>query len=463
MAFNCKMTRNISLNPDASSTEGGNCGSADIASGGIRERIFVYNIDDIDNLQYENDMRYDNNLIVETIITQEAYYFIDCSDVTYNESQSGDKHTHTLTLTVGNIQPITEDTISDSTNHKYLVAFKPNGSDYYRMFGWKAGADMSYTMDISESSNSYTITFSDESEYPLMTVYPDNFDLGNKIFTPIFKPLYDISYCEVSGGQKTGYCIASYVVKVNSAGQALDRNNMLASYSGLKQDAYRYTRVSADGGYNILGTYDDSATFDGVPVKVFDVTLCPPDASGTITVSPSIVKLNSTTTTQTLTITTPNNWKVSNSPAFVTVSPSTGSGNSTTSAISNGTGGDDVITFQNRTTYERVNVNVQIRLIKINSEYTFDNTVQSFTLHPIAEGGQADYNYSVDISGLTITKQSDGTLLCVVSGTSTEFRTFTFTFTHKDDPTERKLVAVNIQGNNTDPIWRAMSTYCEDL
>jgi len=52
MAFNCKMTRNISLNPDASSTEGGNCGSADISAGGIRERLFVYNIDDMESLQY---------------------------------------------------------------------------------------------------------------------------------------------------------------------------------------------------------------------------------------------------------------------------------------------------------------------------------------------------------------------------------------------------------------------------
>jgi len=408
-------------------------------------------------------MRYDNNLIVETIITQAAYYYIDCSSVSYSESQNGDKHTHTLTLTVGNIQPITEDTISDSTNHKYLVAFKPNGSNYYRMFGWKAGAEMSYTMDISESTNSYTITFNDESEYPLMTVYPDNFDLGSKIFSPIFKPLYDISYCEVSGGKKTGYCIASYVVKVNSAGQALDKNNMLASYSGLKQDAYRYSKVSSDGGYNILGTYDDTASFDGVPVKVFDVSLCPPEASGTITVTPTIVKLNSSTTTQNITVTSSNAWKVSNSPTLVTVSPSSGSGNATVSAISGGNGGDDIITFQNRTTCERASVTVQIRLIKINSEYTFDNSVQSFTLTPIVEGGSKDYNYSVDKSGLTITKQSDGSLVCVVSSTSADFRTFTFTFTHKDDPTERKLVAVNIQGNNTDPIWRAMSTYCEDI
>lgn len=463
MAFNCKLTRNISLNPDGTSTVGGDCGSAEIASGGIQERVFIYNIDDIDNLQFENDMRFDNNLIIDTIITTASYYFIDCTEVTYNEVQDGTKHTHTLTMTVANTQPITEDTLSDAIHHRYLVSFRNKGAEMYRVFGWKEGAGLSYTMDMDSDTNAYTITLSDESEYALMSAYADNFDLGNKVFSPIFKPLYDISYCEVSGGKNTGYCIASYVVKVNSAGQALDRNNMLSSYSGLKQDAYRYNQVSSDGGYNILGTYSDTASFDGLPVKVFDVTLCPIDAQGTITVSPTTVKLNSTTTSSALTITCSNVWKVANASNLVTVSPSSGSGNGTATVISNGTGGDDIVTLQNRTTYERVNVNVEIRLIKINSEFTFDNTVTQFELKPIVEGGSEDYLYSVDRTGLTITKQSDGTLLCVVSTPSTDFRTFTFTFTHRDDGSEKKLVAVNLQGNNTDPIWRMMSQYCEDI
>ena len=170
MAFNCKLSRNISLNPDGGSTVGGDCGSAEIAAGGISERVFVYNIEDIDNLQFENDMRFDNNLIIETIITSAAYYFIDCTDVSYNENQEGNKHTHTLTLTVSNTQPITEDTINDAVNHRYLVAFRSKGAEHYRVFGWKEGAGMSYTMDMDGDTNAYTITFSDESEYATMTM-----------------------------------------------------------------------------------------------------------------------------------------------------------------------------------------------------------------------------------------------------------------------------------------------------
>lgn len=463
MAFNCKLSRNISLNPDGGSTVGGDCGSAEIAAGGISERVFVYNIEDIDNLQFENDMRFDNNLIIETIITSAAYYFIDCTDVSYNENQEGNKHTHTLTLTVSNTQPITEDTINDAVNHRYLVAFRSKGAEHYRVFGWKEGAGMSYTMDMDGDTNAYTITFSDESEYALMTCYADNFDLKNKVFTPIFKPLYDISYCETSGGKNTGYCVASYVVKVNSAGQALDRNNKLCAYSRLKQDAYKYELIQSDGGYRIIDTYADNASFDGKPVKVFDNSLCPIDAQGTIVVSPNIVNLNSTRTSQTLTVTTDDNWKVVNPSQYASINPSIGSGNTQVEVISSGSGGDDVAVFQNRTTYERVNVQVNVRLIKIRDEYTYQNNIQSFELKPVVEGGSGDYLYSVDQQGLTITKQSDGTLLCIVNQTVSNYRTFTFTFTHADDAQEKKIVAVNIQGDNTEAIWRQMAQYCEDI
>lgn len=462
--FNCKLSRNISLNPDGSSTIGGDCGSAEIASGGIQERVFVYNIDDVDNLQFENDMRFDNNLIIETIITQAAYFFIDCTDVSYNETQDGTKHQHNLNLTVSNTQPITEDTISDAANHRYLVAFRPKGAELYRVFGWKEGAGLSYTMDMNGDTNAYTINLSDNSEYALMSCYADNFDLANKVFSPIFKPLYEISYCETDkNGKKTGYCIASYVVKVNSAGQALDSNNMLSSYSGLKQDAYKYYGVPFAGGYNILDNYSDDASFDGLPVKIFDNSLCPIDAEGTITVTPTTIRLNSTTTTANVTITSSNPWKVANNSNLVTVSPSSGSGNGVSTIISNNTGGDTVVTYQNRTTYERVNVDVQIRLIKINNEFTYQNGTTQFELKPIVEGGSGDYLYSVDRTGLTITKQSDGTLLCIVNNPSSEFVTYTFTLTHRDDAQEKKYVAVNLQGSNTNAIWRMMAQYCEDI
>lgn len=462
--FNCKLSRNISLNPTGSSSN--DCGSADIASGGINERIYVYNIDDIDNLMFEDDMRFDNNLIIDTIITSKAYYYIDSTDATYNEEQNGTKHRHTLTITVANTQPITEDTLNEAVHHRYLVAYKPKGSELYRVFGWKEGAGMSYNMNIDESTNSYTITLSDESEYALMTCLPDNFNLADKVFTPIFKPLYDVSYCEVGGNnQRTGYCIASYVVKVNSAGQPLDEDNKLCYYSRKPQDAYKYQGLS-DGDYHILGTYTDTAVFDGVPVKIFDIERCPINAHGTISVSSSTIKLNSTTTTQEcITLSSDNTWEMVENLSTASVSTTSGSsGDTTVCFYTNGTGcNSSKVRFRNKKTYEIAEVDVEVNIIKVNEEFTYQNGTTQFDITPIVESMGSDYTYSVDQSGLTITKLSDGTLHIVVNNPSDEYKTYTLTLTHGNDAREKKYIALNLLGSNVDPVWRMMARYCEDI
>ena len=468
MSFNCKLSRNISLNPDGSQSN--DCGSSEIASGGINERVYVYNIDDIENLMFEDDMRYDDSLIIDTIITDKAYYYIDCTDASYNEKQDGTTHRHTLTLRVGNTQPITEDTLNEAVHHRYLVAFRPKGAELYRVFGWREGAGMSYVMDIDESTNSYTVTLSDDSEYALMSCLPDNFKLSEKVFSPIFKPLYDASYCEVSGGYKTGYCIASYVVKVNSAGQPLDEDNMLTYYSGKKQDAYKYNGVS-DGGYNILGTYRDTASFDGIPVKIFDVDRCPIDASGTVSISPTEVKLNSSTTSQTVTVnaylngtSTCTSWSVIEYPDGVSLSQTSGQTCGSLKVISNGVGvSGGRIVIRNDSTYETAVITVDDNIIKVNDEFVFQNGTTEFDIKPIVEATGSDYTYSVDKSGLTVTKLPDGTLHFVVDNPSSEFTTYTLTLTHSEDAREKKYVAINILGSDTEPVWRVMAQYCEDI
>ena len=104
--------------------------------GGIRNPIYVYNIDDVENLKFENDNRADDSLVVDTIITDAAFYSIDFSSANYTEEYEDGKWTHTLTLDINNITSLFEDLLSDSVNGRYLVAFNPNGDTDYRMFGW---------------------------------------------------------------------------------------------------------------------------------------------------------------------------------------------------------------------------------------------------------------------------------------------------------------------------------------
>ena len=465
MAINCRLTKNISLNQLNESGSQSNCNSTDISMGvgGIRTPIYVYNIDEVENLKFENDNRADDSLVVDTIITDAAFYSIDFSSASYEESYEDGKWTHSLQLELNNITSLFEDLLSDSVNGRFLVAFRPNGSEDYRMFGWKAGATLDYGMSIGEDSQGYTVTLEDASEYPLFTVYSDNFNTRDKVYTPTFKPLYSVAYCEQTNGVNNGYAVAMYVVKVNSAGQALDEDNKLCQWSGKKQDAYKLNTVTSDGGYNILGTYASDATFEGLPVRVYDLDICPTDVSGTITINGSTaatVNLNSTTVSTAVTIVRDNSWTMLTNPTYVTVTPSNGSdGTSTLTVYHNGVGGVDTIVFQNRKTKERVTLTVNVNLIKINSSYTFPYGTTEFILTPTVQGVSSGYTYTVSPS-LSVTKDANGYLVCSPS-VSTNEQNFTFTLRHVNDNNEVKTVTVKVLGNNVNPSWQVLSSFCE--
>lgn len=464
MAFNCRLNKNITLNNTTEEGLTNGCGSNAVATGGIRERIYVYNIDDIQNLMFENDMRYDNNLVVETIITQGNYYYIDCTSVEYNEAKDNKLYTHTLTLTLANITTEFEDILNDASNNRYLVAFRPNGEDNYRIFGWKHGADLTYDLNITSDTGEYSVTFSDESEYPLMAAYSDNFKLDTKIFKPIFKPLYDIAFCETNtDGTNTGYVIASYVVKTNSAGLALDSDNKLCSLSGKPQDAYKLENVG-DGGYNILGTYTETASFDGQPVKIFNVNICKPNAKGTISISPTSVVFDSTTTDSTLNLTTNNSWKAINIPNTVYINSISGTGNANISMVSNNMGGDGELTFRNTKTYEEVNVSVSTYIISVEEEQVYPSGTQYIMIVPEVQGGDGTYDYNVTSGSqyiTSITKNDEGNLVIALNVQKNETSEINITLSHHSYPTESKNVHIIIQGINDKPIWSLVSRYCE--
>lgn len=459
----CKLTRNITLS-STSSSSGGSCEATDISVGvgGLRSPAYLYNFEDVQNLKFENDNRADDTYVVDTIITDEPFYSIEFSDATYSETYENGKWTHTLELTINNITTLFEELLAESTNGKYLVCFKPNGDDDYRMFGWRWGASLTYQMNLSSDSLGYTVTLTDESEYPLMSVYNNNFSLADKTFTPIFKVLFDVVYCEQTSGQNNGYAVAEYVVKVNSAGQALDEDNKLCYYSGKKQDAYKLQGVS-DADYHIIGTYTSTAEFEGQPVRVYDSDLCPSQATGTITISgasAATITLDSTVRTMNVTLHSDNNWAMLSSPQYVTVSPQNGnSGNTSILVFHNGVGGQDNIVFQNKITKERVTLTVNVYIIDINSSYTYQNGTTQFILSPRVMGGSRNYTYSISPS-LTASKDSDGNLVCSPTVSNDE-QNFVITFTHVNDAQEVKSTNVKILGNNVSPSWQVLSTWCE--
>ncbi len=471
MSFNCKLTRSISVTQNEADAS---CANTDLMNGGVEDRFYLFNIEDIQNLKFKNDNRSDDTLYVDTIITSEPYYFVQGSGVTYSESQDGAVYTHTLTANVNNISNIVQDILSDAAPGKYLVCFRPKGSTDWRMFGWRMGATLTHTLDISESASNYTITLSEESEFPLFEVKADNFDLANKQFEPHWKPLYNVSGCQLDGnGMQTGWCLAQYVVKVNSAGEALDASNKLCEYSGQPQDAYKY--VSApDGSYHILGTYTDTAVYDGQPVLIFNPEICLPESEGTISFAEEEIRLNSTTRiTESVALTSNAAWAMmSDAPEYCSVAPTSGDGNATMVFYSSRYGGDDVITVRNLNSYEETSITVKNRTVIMGAGEEFDYGCEGFNIYARAFGGSESYTIQVDNPGLTLTPVYDtgdgvqrlvGYDAVVNDPTVETTRSWTFTATHADDSEEVKTATYTILAVDTTPYWRFMRSYCEEV
>ena len=455
----CKIHKDI-VPQSSSGIDLGGCGNLDLATGGIKSPILLFNADEVLNLEFLDDMRFDENLFVESIITDSTYFKIDGTGIDYKETfTTTNKHQHTLTLNLNNIHPSLESTLFDAKNGRYIVCFKPAGQEYYRMFGWKEGALMEIQLGINESDTLYKITFNYESIYPLFQVNSNNFRLEDKYYSPIWNPLYNIAYCQLNGSTRTGFAIAEYVVKINQAGLALDRNDQLCYVTGLPQQAYKYVDTTSDGGYEIVGIYNENGVFDGKPVKVYDETLCPPNATGTITVTPTTIKLNSTTQSAGYTLTSSNAWQLKEEPSLVFVQPNSGTGNQVGLVRHNNTGGTNIILFQNKVTKEIVQVEVNIYLIKATTNYTFNAGTTDFTIPVTAQGGSGDFTYIVP-SGLTITR-SGNNLNCHVITPTTNAKDYQIVVTHANDSTETKTINVHINGINTQPNWVEISRACK--
>ena len=435
MAFNCKLNRNITVDQTGNDP----CSNVEMMAGGIHDRFYIFNIEDIQGLKFLNDDRSDDSLFVDTIITAEPYYYVDGSSVAYSETQNGTVYTHQLTANIGNIQNIIQDILSDAAPGKYLVCFKPLGSENYRMFGWKQGANMTHTLDIE----------------------------------PIFVPLFDVIYCELdSRGRQTGYYNIPYFVKVNSAGEPLGADNKLCEYTHLPQDAYKLVGQS-DGDYHIIGTYNENDTFMGQLVRIYDPNLCLPESSGTISFNSDVVRLNSTTRqTASVNLTSNAAWSiVSDTPEYCTVSPNSGDGNAVMNFYYGRYGGDDEITVRNLNSYEETSITVHNRTVICGAGEEFPYGTEQFNIYCRAYGGSEGYTVQVDNPGLTLSPVYDssegverlvGYDAVVNDPTVTTTRSWTFTFTHNDDNEEVKTATYTILAMDTTPFWRLMSQYCEN-
>lgn len=443
MAINCKLNRDIALGSGHDA-----CMLTDI-NAGVLDGLYVFNVDDVQGLIFSGDSRPDESLFVDTVITSQPFYRIDATNISYTEDYSDHKYTHNLSASIKSVRNEIEEILEGAVHGRYLVAFQVVGEENYRFVGWKEGMSLDEQLAISKDNNAYTLTFSGTTTYPSMEVDKSNFDLANKVFEPMFEPLFEASKVTCSNG----WAVANYVVKVNAAGLALDTNNKLVQYSGLPQDAYKLQGVS-DGGYHIIGTYTSTDTIEGKAVRIYDTSLC--NVSCSISVSPSVVNFNSNTTSTTVSLTSSNDWELVSYPSYVTMSRTYGGVNDQTIYLySNGYCGSETLTFKNKVGGCTANLGVNVNIIKINDVYYYPNRTTEVTLSP-----NACCDYTGTSSEGTFTKNADGSF--TVSGISGRDAQKSVTVVLSCG-SESRTVTLIIYGIDTARGHKAISEYCETL
>lgn len=414
---------------------------------GILDGLYVFNIEDVDKLVFSGDSRPDSSLFVDTVVTSQPFYRIDATDISYSEEYDDHKYTHTLTASIKSVRNSIEEVLEGALHGKYLVAFQVVGETHHRLVGWKEGLSLDEQLSISKEDNAYTLTFNGTTTYPSMECDKSNFDLANKVFEPMFEPLFEAGKVTCSDG----WAVAQYAVKVNAAGQALDANNRLVQYSGLPQDAYKLAGAP-DGGYNIVGTYTSSDYIEGKSVRIYDTSLC--DVSCSLGVYPGSISLNSSVTSGTMSVTSSGDWELASYPSYVSLSRTYGGVNDQTVYVySNGYCGSETLTFRNREGGCTAQVTVSVNVIGIGDTYYYPNGTTEATLYPTT---------CCDLSGTssegTFRINRDGSF--TVSGIGRDSTQKTVTVTLRCG-TDTKTVSLVIHGINAARGRKAISEFCE--
>lgn len=441
--INCKLNRDIALGRGSDA-----CMLTDI-NAGVLDGLYVFNIEDVQNLIFSGDSRPDDSLYVDTVVTSQPFYRIDATNISYTEEYNDHKYTHSLSASIKSVRNEIEEILEGALHGRYVVAFQVAGEKNYRLVGWKEGLSLDEQLSISKDNNAYTLTFKGTSTFPSMEIDKLNFDLKNKVFEPMFEPLFEANKVTCSDG----WAVANYVVKVNAAGQALDANNKLVQYSGLPQDAYKLEGV-ADGEYNILDTYSSTDYIEGKAVRIYDTALC--DVACSISVTPSVLNFTSTVTSNTVSISSSNDWELVSYPSYVTMSRTYGGVNDQTIQIySNSTCGSETLTFKNKVGGCTATIDISINEIKINDAYYYPNRTTEVTLAPTA-----CCNYTGTTSEGTFTVNPDGSF--TVSGISESDDQKNVTVTLSCD-SESKTVTLVIYGIDTSKGRKAISEFCETV
>lgn len=437
---------------------------------GIKKKVYLFNRNDISGLNFyrdrlDTDTRVDSSTYISSISTSEPFYTIVGNVVTYTEQRNGDNYNHTLTITINTKDYSIDEILYMVKNNKYFVVFEAVGEDNARGFGWgedDEGAEISSSLNISETEDYYTLTITQTTEYPLFSVSKDALDLSKMVFAGNFVPdfVYNIQ-CKIGlDGDNNGYIMAMTAPYVNSAGQALDRDGHLSEYSGKKQAAkVRNDYVTSE--YDIIDTYTVDAVVDGYYTTVYNSEACELPITGSISVTPNTIELfpnNGYYPTVNVKSSAP--WKLDSEPTVCNITPSEGYDN-TNVTVMRYDGGNETLVFRNRATDITAELKVYSYTLYSSVKSLMIDEAGTYTVDVLCKGGtNVGFTVSADTSLAKNIIVNDNSFTFTVDNVS-QNAIINFTIKHKStDRLSIKVVAQIITENKT-PQWVIVSEECE--
>lgn len=432
------------------------------ASGEIESDIWVYDVSDVVSLEFDGDNRLDDNNRISYIhVNGKSPYNIKADSAEFSSEWNDETRQYDvqLSITVSDVTREIAEALSQAHNGKYFVAFRVTGDEEYMCNGFRNGMSVKEVTNAGAENLSTTITFAISSEYPTLWVDKDNFN-PKRIFTPILSPDYATAECELDeDGNRTGYAIAAVVKCDSSSGKPLDRDGRMCEVTGNKPAAYVLEgREGQYAEYDIIGTFTESDTFDGKPVRIYDLVGC--SIGGGLNVTPSEVYLSRANPSAMVTVDSTHSWRITNAAELSAIGVYEqvgGSGGETVKTYCGDQGGIYTVKFLNRITLEEAECEVHVNIVEF--------TDKSIEMEDGAVFAQIPFRHST-VGGITITANSgkitydDEYVYWEKDGELTEL---TITATSNDDPLATDTITLSYPDFvETTPLWQITDTRCVD-
>lgn len=419
--MNCKIVNDI-------------VGCAKMFGGGIYPIVYLYDFD-------TTNIVYDGDLNIKEINGQ--YTLLKGAEWTYAMDIKDNAYQHKLS---GSIVLDALEEFYNAENQSFIIVFAEKNGDY-KCFGDQFGAKLSFSQDITNEKSEISVSFGELSDSVLKVVDATNF-VRDRIY---HVKLNDVNWvCEAASN---GYKFPQYQTYTNYQGEPLDRDGRLVSITGNKQAAYKATSAP-DGDYDIVDTYV------GEDKHVYDAINCPNTTTGSISVSPGVINLDTTgNPTAMLEIVSDNNWSVLNKDEIKTFTLSAYNGIQGTMRITvyNGLGGTERIEFINVETREVVTVIVNSYVINVKETYEMDGSDRMISI-PVTCNGTITATTESDVVSLDV---SDNVIYVSLVESPTVDTNVWIKVKHNDWPDEEKDVLVKVKAIAEDaPHWVLVSEYC---